>query len=124
MEDITQIAPTATIVFIVVLDAIDLILKLYLGFSARAEGLGRKKKSYIILGILLAVLSAYALVVWTLQIPILYPELGFTSPELGFINLLVTLAVEATALFAILTLVISAIKVRKLEKKIGVPESN
>ena len=96
------------------LSVIDLFLKIYVGMSARQEGLGRKKKRpYLTLGIIIAAVSV---------VSVLY-MLFFEFPEAvrlyGLIVPIVTMAVEVTVLYASLDLVISARKVRKLEKEMG-----
>ena len=98
---------------IVVVGIIDLVLKLYVGLSARVEGLGRKKKRpYLILGILIACLSVLSVGYMLYQFPGDCKLYGLLMP-------LVNLAVEATFLYAAMDLVVSAIKVRRLEKKMG-----
>ena len=99
---------------IIALSVFDLILKVYVGLSARLEGLGRKKKRpYLTLGIIIAAVSV---------VSVLY-MLFFEFPEAvrlyGLIIPFVTMAVEVTVLYAALDLVISARKVRKLEKEMG-----
>ena len=92
---------------------VELILMLYVGLSARVEGLGRKKKRpYLVLGIIIACLSVLSVGYMLYQFPEDCRLYGLLMP-------LVNLAVEATFLYAAMDLVVSAIKVRRLEKKMG-----
>ena len=102
------------ITLIVALGIADLILKFYVGMCARAEGLSRKKKKrpYLILGIIIACLSAVSLVYMIIEFPVFYRLYGVLGP-------IITLAVEATAFYVSLDLVLSAKRVRNLEQEIG-----
>lgn len=90
--------------------SIDLVLKVFVGLSAKAEGRGKKKSSvYIVLGILLAVLTAMELITLT-------PSLTDERLNNSVLSVIISIAVDATVLFAELDLVVSAIRVRKIEK--------
>lgn len=108
-----QVSIQPLVTAIAVMGIIDLVLKLYVGLSARLEGLSRKKKRpYLVLGIIIAALSIAWLIFMIVEFPTQYRLYGLVGP-------IINLAVEATVLFAALDLVISAIRVRKLEKEIG-----
>ncbi len=89
---------------------IDVALKLIVGISARAEGLGKhRKKTFIIPGIILIVFTLFSLIN---QGPLFF---FYYYADEGLVSTLVSMAVEATVLFAELDLVISAINVRRIE---------
>lgn len=97
----------------VTMGIVDLVLKLYVGLSARQEGIGRgKKRPYRVLGIIIAALS----IIWVVYMLISFPA---ALKLYGLIYPTVTLAVEATVLYAALDLVVSATKVKQLEKEMG-----
>lgn len=98
---------------VLVMSLIDLVLKLYVGLSARVEGFGRKRKRpYLVLGIIIAVLSLIWVIYMLVELPAAISLYGLLEP-------VVTLLVEATVLYAALDLVFSARKVRKLEEEMG-----
>lgn len=98
---------------VLVMSLIDLVLKLYVGLSARVEGFGRKRKRpYLVLGIIIAVLSLIWVIYMLVELPAAISLYGMLEP-------VVTLLVEATVLYAALDLVFSARKVRKLEEEMG-----
>ena len=98
---------------VLVVSLIDLVLKLYVGLSARVEGFGRKRKRpYLVLGIIIAVLSLIWVIYMLVELPAAISLYGLLEP-------VVTLLVEATVLYAALDLVFSARKVRKLEEEMG-----
>ena len=106
-------ALTPLLASVVALGLFDLILKLYVGLSAKVEGLGRnKKRPYLVLGIIIACLSALSLVYMLIEFPTDCRIYGPIGP-------IVTMIVEATVLYAALDLVVSAVKARKLEKEMG-----
>ena len=92
---------------------IDLILKLYVGMSARVEGMGReKKRPYFVLGIIIIIISLFSIEYMILEFPAEVKIYGLLVP-------IITMAVDVTALYAALDLVISAVRVRKLEQEMG-----
>ncbi len=98
---------------IVVVGIIDLVLKLYVGLSARLEGLARgKKRPYLVLGIIIAGISLLSLVFILLELPTDIRMYGVLTP-------IITLVVEITVLYAAMDLVISATKMRRLEEEMG-----
>ena len=101
------------ITVILVVGIADLILKFYVGLSARREGLGKKKRRpYLILGIIIAGFSVLSLIYMLIQLPADCRLYGLLTP-------IISLVVEATVLYASMDLVISAKKVRKIEKEMG-----
>ena len=109
--DVKNFTVWVVILIALVLGGVDLVLKLYVGLSARAEGYGKRKKSgYLILGILLAVVT----VIWLI---IQLPLASYYYRSDGLLHMLISLAVEATVLFAEVDLVVSALRVRRLEKE-------
>ena len=101
------------IITILVLSGLDLILKFYVGLSARLEGMGRnRKRPYLMLGIIIAILSVISMVYMLVEIPV---DIRLN----GVFSTIINLVVEATALYASLDLVFCAVKVRKLEKEMG-----
>ena len=109
--DTEALKPWITAILIV--GIVELVLMIYLGISARGEGMGKKKRRpYLVLGIIVAALSA---------VSILYLIFDFQveCQVYGVIGAIVTLAVEITFFYAALDLVVSAIRVRKLEEETG-----
>ena len=101
------------ILMVVVFGGLDCVLKIIIGISARAEARGVRKKSvYLVLGIILAACNVVELIYMILSFSYLYASEGL-------LGMIVTLAVEATVLFAEIDLIVSAINVRKLENEIA-----
>ncbi len=113
-DTVIEGVPVATLIVPVMASgAVDAVLKFIVGFSARAEGLGKRKNNiYIVLGIILVAMSIISLIIWISVISVFYKYDGL-------FGIIVSMAVEITVLYAELTLVISAIKVRKIEKEMG-----
>lgn len=104
---------TPMIAALVGVSVLDMILKFYVGFAARVEGLGRKKKRpYIVLGIIIAIVSVLSLVYMFVELPFVYKVSG----PLGAI---IALVVDATVFYVAMDLVVSALRIRKLEKEMG-----
>ena len=77
------------------------------------EGMGRnRKRPYLMLGIIIAILSVISMVYMLVEIPV---DIRLN----GVFSTIINLVVEATALYASLDLVFCAVKVRKLEKEMG-----
>jgi len=88
---------------------IDLLIRLYVGLSARAEGFGKKKGyGYIVFAVLLGLLSVLSLV-------LIFFDTGDTSIE----ELIVSVIVEATSLVVVIELLVAAFTVKKLRKELG-----
>jgi len=104
---------TAWIPMVLAAGIADTVLKLIVGFSARAESLGKRKKGiYIVLGIILAALTVLSMTTWFSVYLLLYENEGI-------LGMIISVAVEITILYAELNLVVSAINVRKIEKEMG-----
>ncbi len=94
--------------------AIDLAFRLYVGRSAIAEGKGRKKKNgYILLALLMSVLSFAALAAGLLS--------QGSSTDTDSVG--ATLLVELTSDVLLLGVVVSAIRVKRLSRKLTGTES-
>lgn len=86
---------------------LELGLRIYVGLTARAESRGKKKTVvYLILSVLLAALSVYGIV------SILQSGYSQSLPDL-----VISLLVELTSLFATAELFYSAVKVKQLRKQ-------
>ena len=85
------------------------LLRLYVGLSARAEGFGKKKGyGYIVLAILMALASLASLVM-------IFFDANITS----ITELVVSIIFEATSLIATIELLVAAFTVKKLRKELG-----
>ena len=105
--------PQSMILMVVVFGGLDCVLKIIIGISGRAEARGTRKKSiYLVLGIILAACTVVELIYMIFSYSAIYASEGF-------LGLIITLAVEATVLFAEVDLIISAFNVRKLENAIA-----
>lgn len=94
--------------------AIDLALRLFIGRSAIAEGKGKKRRAgYIVLALLMAVLSFVLLTVGL----ILQGTSSFTGTAV------VTMVVELTSDVLLLEMCISAIRIRRIKRKMTGAES-
>ena len=88
---------------------VDMMVRLYVGLSARAEGFGKKKGyGYIVVGILMALLSLASLVM-----------IFFDASEKSITEMIVSFIVEATSLVVTIELLIAAFTVKKLKKELG-----
>ena len=101
---------TAIYVGLVAIIIIDLIVRAYVGMSARAEGRGKKKGPfYLIVAVLAAIANASSLV-----------GIAFsTSQTLSPMNIVVSVAVEATAFATLALVVCSSIALRRMGKMAG-----
>lgn len=110
-DDISDDATLKTIVIvtIAVVLLVDLLIRLFVGLSARAEGFGKKKGyAYIVFAVLLAILSLVSLVL-----------IFFDVGEKSITELTVSVIVEATSLIVIIELLVAAFTVKKLKKELG-----
>ncbi len=98
------------VLLLVILLAADILLRLYVGLSARAEGFGRKKKGYgyLVIAALMAVASVTTLVAAVISIP---SSLDTIEDKI------VTIIVELTSCITMTEMIISALKVKKLRKE-------
>ncbi|WP_405357361.1 hypothetical protein [Ruminococcus sp.] len=88
---------------------IDVLIRLYVGLSARAEGFGKKKGyGYVVIAILMALASLTSLVL-----------IFFDSNEQSIWELIVSVIVEATSLVVTIELLVAAFTVKKLKKELG-----
>ena len=88
---------------------VDVLIRLYVGLSARAEGFGKKKGyGYVIIAILMALASLTSLVL-----------IFFDSNEQSIWELIVSVIVEATSLVVTIELLVAAFTVKKLKKETG-----
>ncbi len=97
------------LIVIIAVSLVDVGIRIYVGLSARGESKGKKKTIlYLILAIIIAIYSVLNIV-------------SFFQP--GYMesvaDLIITLVVELTSLFAVIELIVSGIKVRSLRKKIA-----
>lgn len=88
---------------------VDVLIRLYVGLSARAEGFGKKKGyGYVIIAILMALASLTSLVL-----------IFFDTNEQSIWELIVSVIVEATSLVVTIELLVAAFTVKKLKKELG-----
>lgn len=88
---------------------IDVLIRLYVGLSARAEGFGKKKGyGYVVIAILMALASLTSLVL-----------IFFDTNEQSIWELIVSVIVEATSLVVTIELLVAAFTVKKLKKELG-----
>ena len=88
---------------------VDVLIRLYVGLSARAEGFGKKKGyAYVIIAILMALASLASLVL-----------IFFDANEQSLWELIVSVIVEATSLVVTIELLVAAFTVKKLKKELG-----
>lgn len=122
-----QVFRTIFYAVIVLMLASDLLLRLYVGLSARKVGFGGKKGSaYIVLACLLAVMSIYGSVYTALHIggteaaetPASSKEYQIDLSEAEAAdNTVVSVIVEVTASVTLIELIVAAVRVRQLEQK-------
>ena len=89
---------------------IDLVLRAYVGLSARAEGRGKKKGPlYLVVAVIVAVANVSSLVAIALG----------TSLASSVLNTVISTAVEATAIATLVLVVYSSMALRRMEKVEG-----
>ena len=116
--DLTGIPPelagaikTFTYVFITFFLLIDLALRLYLGLSARAEGMGKRKgRAYIVLCALLLVGNIIA---WVMS---LFGAAHVRMENQSALDFYVSLLVDFSSTAMLAELLYNAVRLRKLEK--------
>lgn len=107
-DQVTGIAKVVTIIILLILGALDMLLRLYIGASARSQGRGKKKSGFYI------VITALMILVLTLTIGIeVYSTLRL---EGGLIDDVITLIIDVTSLVILVDLMVSAVRLRKLKK--------
>ena len=88
---------------------IDVLIRLYVGLSARAEGFGKKKGyGYVVIAILMALASLTSLVL-----------IFFDTNEQSLWELIVSVIVEATSLVVTIESLVAAFSVKMLKKETG-----
>ena len=90
---------------------LDIVMGIYVGISARREGLGRSKKShYLPFAVILALLEVASLCVTI-------PDLINGSQDI--VSGIITLLIDLTSLFTLVQLVVSAVRVRRQKRQAG-----
>ena len=88
---------------------IDIVIRLFVGISARAEGFGKKKGyAYIVFAVLMVITSTTALVM-----------AFFDASYKSITELIVAVIVEVTSLIVTIELLVAAFTVKKLKKELG-----
>jgi len=109
--EVMAMVKTFTYVFIAVFLLIDLGLRLYLGLSARAEGMGKRKgRTYIVLTALLLIGNVIAWVIALFNASLTKAENQST------LDFYVSLLVDFSSTAMLADLLYNAIRLRKLEK--------
>ena len=107
MDSVLDIFVLAIVLIFMVLD---LILRLYVGLSAGAESRGKNKgAAYIVIAIILTLLSMTGIA-------------GIFLRKMNVPDMIVSLFIEMTSLYAFIELIVSAIilkRYRKILKKAG-----
>jgi hypothetical protein len=129
VEFITENLGTIIMVVLFTVLAIDLLLRIYVGMSARAYGRGRKKRGFFIfVAWVMAVFALFGIVmsVQNFVQPVIdafkdssanaYAETGATGEQAGSVSIFV----DITSFLVLLELAISAMQVRKLRKQLGI----
>lgn len=89
--------------------ALILLMSLYIGLSARAEGKGKKKT--IVYLILSGVMVCFALII------VIFDGYLLFAPTSDIFNVIVTLIIDATVLVMLVELIVNAVGVRRLRKE-------
>lgn len=88
---------------------IDIVIRLFVGLSARAEGFGKKKGyAYIVFAVLMAIASTTSLVM-----------VFFDANYKSITEMVVAVIVEVTSLIVTIELLVAAFTVKKLKKELG-----
>ncbi len=107
-------SPNIGYVLLMVLTTLDLLVRLYVGLSARAEGFGAKKGNlYVVFAVLLCFFHLLALVTAVLN--------RFRN-YLGFEDAVMSLLIDITSLVTLVELVNSIFKVRWLKRELHLSE--
>lgn len=111
VEDQDEITKTTVVILTWVIIAVDLLVRVYVGFSARAEGRNKRRKTplYIILagGVLF-----FTVIIALAEIVMLVLMTG------GLLNLLVNIIIDITSGVMLLELMINAVRVRRYRKEV------
>lgn len=92
-----------------IIAALILLMSLYIGLSARAEGKGKKKT--IVYLILSGVMACFALII------VIFDGYLLFVPTSDIFNVIVTLIIDATVLVMLVELIVNAVGVRRLRKE-------
>ena len=108
---INGIALTVTVyVLLGVIVLIDMIVRTYIGLSARAEGYGKKKGFfYLIVASAAAIVNAFTLYLIAMS----------TSFVNSILVVVAAIAIEATSIAALVLVVVCALRLRYISKKSG-----
>ncbi len=108
--------------------AIDLIIRLYIGSSARKDGFGRrngKRRVYLVLAIILAIFTVGSIITnfrdvlqYGSLVSYLNDDVYTGAYIMGVLDIVVKTIVDFTSLVMIFELVVGAVKVERLEKMI------
>lgn len=102
-------------IFLALFIFITFAVHLHLGLGARAEGLGRKKRAYLGLAVVVAVLSTLSFI---------FDILNFNSYLSGTMaDSIVTAIIDFTMTFVLIEMIVSAVRVRRLTKRIRMKEA-
>ena len=108
LEDVSGSWMAVFVLALIFFLAIEVGLRLYIGLSARAEGKGKKKTVlYIVLACILIPIYIAGIVMSVINMP---------GNERGVFDNIISLAVEITSVGAFIELVVSGIRVKKLQK--------
>lgn len=94
-----------------IITIIELTIRCYIGFSARSEGRGKRKR------ILYLILTSFIILIY---LPIIALEVLIIFVTPGYIfNMIITLIIDATSVIFLLELMIDSIRLRRLRKQSG-----
>ena len=89
----------------------DMMVRLYVGLSARAEGLGKRKGSaYLVVAALMVALSVAGLV---------FMAFSESSGSPSLFDLIMTVIIEVTSIATLVLMIFSAIRLRQLSGQAG-----
>ncbi|MDO4537706.1 MAG: hypothetical protein Q4B54_06050 [Coriobacteriales bacterium] len=90
---------------------LELAMRLFVGFGARAESKGAKGgKAYLVVAALIALIHLLGIVVYILSVIMQYAWLD---------EAIMLVVIDATCLYLVLDLIVSAVKLRRLEREDG-----
>lgn len=113
-EEVEFFAPAFTIVCIIIgiIVLLDLLMHIFVGLSARKEGLGRGKgrhRAYLVFSVILFLFSTFSMV---MQISSM--EKSFA----GFLDVIVPVIVDVTFMIMLIELIVVGSKVKTLKRKL------
>lgn len=108
--DLSVLEKALAIGFVWILTAIICLLYTYIGFSARSEGKGKKKRiGYLVITVIAILLEVITLYYETALI--FYDDWDFS------LNSLITLLIDATSVVLMIEMTVSSIRIRMLKKR-------